>query len=100
MLPIFQILMNQMSDDDFPNNEQGAYGYASWSAVLRCQEHPNTTHGVMRVVDALQTGFCLGATFYSVGQSFMVRGIGRCVHTYPVNGTFVDGDDLKPWKTV
>lgn len=78
-----------MDDPNFPDNEQMTTRYASWSAVLVCQEQPDTAHGIMRVDDALQTGFCLGSTFYSVGQSFMVRGMGRCVPTYPMNETFV-----------
>ena len=81
-----------MTKSDFPNNEQIPTRYASWSAVLVCQEQPDTAHGVMRVDDALQTGFCLGSTFYSVGQSFMVRGGGRCVPTYPINETFVGSE--------
>ena len=81
-----------MSQPEFPNNEQVINGYASWSAVLRYQKQDDTVHGVMRVNDALQTGFCLGATFYSVGQSFLVQGMGRCVPIYPINETFVSSE--------
>lgn len=69
-------------------NEQEIKHYASWSAVLSCQKHPDIKHGVMQIGEVLQTGFCLGATFYSVGQSFPVHGMGKCVPTYAVNDTF------------